>query len=80
MSHIQQLTPWFPGNVKPVHKGIYLRTNHNGRQFYSKWDCEFWCAYATNFAVAQEFTKASMFQDWKWRGLAQDPALKGGAA
>jgi hypothetical protein len=77
MMHPKKLTPWFPGHVKPVHKGIYQRTTRWGEQYYSKWDGEFWCAYATNFALAEKFTQASMFQDWEWRGLAEDPSTEG---
>jgi hypothetical protein len=69
-----QLTPWFPGDVKPSRKGIYIRKNHLDQQFYSKWNGKFWVAYASHLFVAEKFTEASLYQNWEWRGLAQDPS------
>jgi hypothetical protein len=69
-----QLTPWFPGDVKPSRKGIYIRKSYQGSEVYCKWDGEFWVTYAYDFFVAEKCTKASLYQNWKWRGLAQDPS------
>lgn len=36
---MKQFTPWFHGNIKPVHIGIYQRDTAD---IYSYWDGEYW--------------------------------------
>lgn len=37
------LTPWFPGDVKPVHIGVYQRDFGGvGNLKYAYWDGEYW--------------------------------------
>lgn len=70
-------TPWFPGSVKPVRKGVYQRTSRipsaNSFLVYSFWNGKFWLLNATYLANATRTSVGSAYQDLPWRGLAQEP-------
>lgn len=74
MSHRKELTPWLPGDVAPVREGVYLRINPQGHEAYSKWNGRFWCCFAVDLKVAQGFTAESSYQNWQWRGVAENPS------
>lgn len=72
----KKLTPWFPGDVKPVRVGYYVRdwygdgdSRHITPDFWSgdSWET----CYAGGSRERAEFSRQSM----KWRGLAT-PASK----
>lgn len=59
------LTPWYPANTKPVHKGKYLVKSvfDDVRPFYAWWRGSHWsCGDYTS-------TYHMVFQDREWRGL-----------
>jgi hypothetical protein len=63
----QELTPWFPADIKPVHVGWYNVGVHCLGFFHESgsnwwWDGESWLAYP-------HAGKPSIRQDRKWRGL-----------
>lgn len=67
-----KLTPWYPGDVKPVRKGVYqtkvvdLGTGYqfwNGKR-WSVWDeTENWALYLKKLS--------SCYQEPKWRGVSK---------
>lgn len=65
------LTPWFPGDVKPVHVGMYERDFGWGHA-YSYWNGEFWGQYCRTVSVAYASRgKVSFHQQVPWRGLTE---------
>lgn len=69
---VLKLTPWFPGDVKPVHVGVY-ETDRIGRFQY--WNGKSWGYYMPS-AEAAERVKASFSarQQPEWRGLSEKPS------
>jgi hypothetical protein len=68
-----KLTPWFPGDVKPVHEGVYL-VEVQGHLRFSKWTGSNWNYLSSDKDVAACATSISGYtQARKWRGLAQEP-------
>ena len=68
----QQLTDWFPADVKPVRVGVYERRKRE-HAHYSKWSGECWIAYCSTPGHAALESDRSLFQSLEWRGLAADP-------
>lgn len=74
-----QLTPPFPGSVKPARVGVYARWFHGGigkPPFYSRWDGRRWYATAPTPAIAQRQRAHSAMQNLQWAGLATKPQGK----
>jgi hypothetical protein len=70
VKHTPKLTPWFPGDVKPAHHGLYER-EYSPSEIY----LQLWTGNAWHFA---SFPATScMVQDAPWRGLASDPNDQG---
>lgn len=64
----ERLSPWFPPNVKPVHRGWYDATVFAAPKFLPPrfyWNGEVWWNGNENRAV--------MHQKRFWRGLARKP-------
>lgn len=73
---MSDLTPWFPGNVKPVREGVYQRQIPLYGDAYWVWNGARWLngGYATpTSAKYHSGTSPSSEQCMKWRGLAADP-------
>lgn len=70
----EKLTPWFPGDVKPVRMGAYMRKYEDGMTVYCKWNGLCWLCAASTARNAANETVPSGWQSLPWRGLAQDPA------
>lgn len=70
-----KLTPWYPGDVKPVRIGVYRREYPNQKlPRYCLWDGArwHWCAATTQDAEGEgEYISAN--QNLRWRGLARNP-------
>lgn len=66
------LTPWFPGDVKPVHVGVYPRDIGGWGISYSYWNGKFWELWGltVNDAFANCLMK-SLYQNEPWRGLTE---------
>lgn len=70
-----ELTPWFPGNVKPARPGVYQRKLSWGTR-YAKWDGRVWLGYyyePYSAAVGNHISAYQLSRDIEWRGLAKDP-------
>ena len=73
-----KLTPWFPGSVKPVRKGVYMLRSGTGRVVgYQYWNGKhwgYWCDTVEEAAASKGCGYAATeFQNDAWRGLAQEP-------
>lgn len=75
-----KLTEWFPAKVRPVRKGLYLRSWACGPA-YAYWNGKSWGQSYTFSYITEEEAKrlaladrntASKFER-PWRGLAQKP-------
>ena len=78
------LTPWFPGDVKPVHIGVYQRDFGGlGNRKYAYWDGEHWSwsestpELAAKWGASKWRTNIGAFSSLqsnpviRWRGLAK---------
>ena len=73
MTTTKELTDWFPGDLKPVRKGVYERRSIAGR--YSFWTGSRWCMGFTYMDEVSGSKAASSFdQGALWRGLTSDPS------
>jgi hypothetical protein len=71
----QQLTPWFPADVKPVRKGVYERAFF-AREFPSYWNGKQWGVCCFDRDDAYDYRQhRSEHQRLPWRGLAR-PATR----
>ena len=65
-----KLTPWFPGDVKPVHVGVYeRRLKFTTVVFYSRWDGKKWRALRRTVTGANTVLRVSEYQNMPWRGV-----------
>lgn len=72
----EAVTPWFPGDVKPVRVGVYERALCATP--WSCWDGVHWMLPGrTPDEAMKHYDRPSASQEKPWRGLAADPALKG---
>lgn len=66
-----KLTPWYPGTVKPVRKGVYQRQYSFGNP-YCYWTGRRWCMCEPNPERAACSTEIiSGFDRLPWRGLTE---------
>lgn len=77
------LTPWFPGDVKPVHIGVYQRDFGGvGNRKYAYWDGKHWRWSNNTPEGAAEWapildpglgvcSPAQSYPSIRWRGLAE---------
>ncbi len=70
-----KLTEWFPGDVKPVRKGVYQKMCGHGKELgYQYWDGANWGYWEeTPDAAVRERGKAVETEFEEWRGLAEKP-------
>ena len=68
-----KLTEWFPGDVKPVRRGVYRRHFGRGIVGFSMWDGIRWMCAQRSVKSAYEEKFASPTTNLKWRGLAEKP-------
>jgi hypothetical protein len=71
------LTPWFSGDVKPAHKGVYQRLydphTETEEVVFCRWDGRSWyCCFGTADLAATESLKSPVKCN-PWRGLAHPP-------
>lgn len=68
-----QLTPWFPGSVKPARPGVYIRRMYFGRNIlYSRWSKGYWHLASPTIEGADAMPNHSPYQsECEWCGLAQ---------
>lgn len=77
----EELTPWFPPEVKPVHPGVYERDASQldlsaaSIKYYSHWDGVWFILKRSPEQAGNESGGPyhSFRQHLPWRGLAKDP-------
>lgn len=79
MTTQHNLTPWFPGDVKPVRPGVYATRDPFGEWdgcTYKFWSGRLWgyASLTVYDAYGSKHLGPSSLQDNEWRGLASDPA------
>lgn len=69
----KKLTPWFPGDVKPVRAGVYETDSEQigGTRTFQRWTGKQWGLCTSDASFAPPFMSA--YQNPKWRGLAKKP-------
>ncbi len=71
----QNLTPWFPGHIKPVRVGLYQQLSKANQTIgYQYWDGEQWGSwcYSPELAYEHRFYKVHKeYQNDDWRGIAK---------
>lgn len=70
----KKLTPWFPADVKPVRKGVYIASLFRHEKWYRYWDGRSWSTGGPSVAGCLR----NPTDDWvhaglEWRGLAEQP-------
>jgi hypothetical protein len=64
-------TKWYPGDVKPVHVGVYETAPMHGIRFYQFWNGKSWGYASQSPDGADEWADVySRHQSDCWRGLA----------
>lgn len=62
-------TPWFPGTVKPVYVGVYVRRRTHSIETYNYWDGTNWHVGDSSPVLAYaKRGKVSMYQTSAWAG------------
>lgn len=76
----KNLTPWYPGDVKPARDGVYQRLYDEGTDVEGPEYCLFkdgiWMTWCKSPEEASEESDDSAFQGLPWRGLARDDAIE----
>lgn len=68
-----ETTPWFPGDVKPAHPGVYQRFFPH-RAMFAEWTGCQWLLASSSPRAAKRRKLASGQQDTvRWRGLVRNP-------
>jgi hypothetical protein len=76
-----KLTPWYPGEIKPVREGVYQRlypylSKKEGAIVYCYYEDEKWKSAALSAekaSLSQNKEFASLYQNYNWRGLSEQP-------
>jgi len=72
---MSEVTPWFPGKVKPVRVGVYETAPRGVTRYYQFWDGFRWgWAGHSPKEAEQDRRLPSYHQKDKWRGLSSDPS------
>lgn len=68
-------TPWFPGDIKPAHVGVYER-QYNQAIGFTLWDGKAWKVGGASTPDGADTPHAgeSTFQELPWRGIAREIA------
>lgn len=66
---MSRYTQWFPGNVKPVHVGVYKRLIPSSNVVYSMWTGKRWLVGADTKKIAAVSCYPSGMQGLQWQGL-----------
>jgi hypothetical protein len=75
----KKLTPWFPPEVKPARKGVYIGSIFRDDGLYRYWDGVAWSFPEESPQEAYRYRKdgkrghSEISEDVEWRGLARRP-------
>jgi hypothetical protein len=67
-----RLTPWFPGHIKPVRKGVYMQMDGSGTHVgYQYWDGTHWYTWFLSAEIAAQGASRvyDSYQNDNWRGI-----------
>lgn len=69
-----ELTPWFPGHIKPHRPGVYeLDFTWSRERWFARWTGWEWAVPRSTPTLAEEQVLVSLVQDdLPWRGLAHE--------
>lgn len=72
-----KLTPWFPGHIKPVRKGVYQQFCGDGKKIgYQYWNGKYWLSWFSSVEIAAnaktQHVVSQCFQNDKWRGILKE--------
>lgn len=62
------LTEWYPSNIKPVRKGVYI-TRKKGLLFFQYWTGRFWNTRMRTIEGALTIKSRSIHQHVQWKGI-----------
>lgn len=65
-----KLTPWYPRDVNPVHKGVYEIKNNLGMRWFRYWDGESWYE-GSWYPASAVWNKKKAYYREPWRGLTK---------
>ena len=73
----ENLTPWFPAKVKPVHEGVYEVDDKDGMTgtWYAFWDGKKfgYRTQNTDISFSTRYCETNCAKRVSWRGLAVKP-------
>jgi hypothetical protein len=70
---LDNVTPWYPGDVEPVRTGVYQRSYPSGVARYSRWDGREWMFACDTPLDAAAVDLSTGYPELPWRGLAVKP-------
>lgn len=72
MSKKLKLTPWFPGDVKPIRVGFYERQYSSSDDRQQNYDLDYWSGASWHYGNGQikRPRDRALNQERRWRGLA----------
>lgn len=62
------LTEWYPPNIKPKRRGVYITRHANGI-YFQRWTGTFWNVRHATIETADKAILRSRFQDVEWKGI-----------
>jgi hypothetical protein len=63
-----KITDWYPPDVKPVRRGVYI-TRKNDIIFFQFWTGTFWNVRMNNISQAEKIKQHSQHQEVHWKGI-----------
>jgi len=63
-----KLTEWYPPDVKPVRRGVYI-TRKNDNIYFQYWTGTFWNVRMGSIQLAEQVKQRSQHQDVRWKGI-----------
>lgn len=63
-----KLTDWYPPDIKPVRRGVYI-TRKNNQVFFQYWTGNFWNVRMICIRSAENIKQRSQHQDVQWKGI-----------
>ena len=63
-----KLTPWYPPDIKPIRKGVYI-TKKNNIIYFQHWTGRYWNTRMGTIDGAGNVKLKSIHQDVYWKGI-----------
>ena len=71
-----EYSPWFPRNIKPVHRGVYEIGEPYASPWFRLWDGKNWHYGSRTPKLAKKIDVRLYSFDANWRGLAHKPKAR----